>query len=157
MLYFSDQVYLIMIYHSVLVLTMSLEYNLIPSILTICNCCTSYTSITYHSFHLIAMKHFKYAKNYCYMAIVHLTKRIRNIWWESIMHYVLQRHSHKKLMQRSSLLLKFVFFVNSNRQLNIPVCTSNKISAIVVGRNSAFHFKPVYWDIDFRWLWYIAS
>jgi len=37
------------------------------------------------------------------------------------------------------------------------VCTSNKISTIVVGRNRAFHFKPVYWDIDFRWLWLIAS
>ena len=37
------------------------------------------------------------------------------------------------------------------------MCTWNQISAIFVGRNSAFHFKPVYWDIDFRWLWYIAS
>ena len=37
------------------------------------------------------------------------------------------------------------------------MCTSNKISTIVVGRNRAFHFKPVYWDIDFRWLWFRAS
>ena len=37
------------------------------------------------------------------------------------------------------------------------MCTSNKISTIVVGRNRAFHFKPVYRDIDFWWLWFRAS